>query len=271
MSAPDLLRTLQRADQRWTTKHADDPAPQAYIQHLADAVTPLIQPGAAPVDLDTSLNDAAPSTNDAPIVGVLELERQLAEANDKLEQALQDAAGWKAAHDGRVTTHAETERALNQARAERDTARAQLKERNCLLNQQLQAAKEDLAAQAIQVQQPREDLERALEQKRAADFNYETANAGYTVVLEHLGRLVDAVNEEWHPDGDLAAQVDRAVQLVGAAATQLNDRAAAGRHVCQWPINQRTGRPGPCTCGKRLPKAAAALVGATRGQPCPST
>lgn len=207
MTAPDLLAVLTRADQRWATKQADDPAPTNYLEHLAAALSPLLQPGGAAVDLD-----------------------QVAE--------------------------------VEQLRTERDTA----------VNLHRMAA-EDLAAYDVQwtertaeLEQLREERERALAQRHTANLNYEASRQEHLRTLEHLGRLVDAINEEWHPDGDVAAQVDRAIQLVAAAHDQLQQRHDDGGHVHQYPRNPSTGRINPCGCGHKIPKTArASLTGPTKG------
>lgn len=70
-----------------------------------------------------------------------------------------------------------------------------------------------------------------------------------------LGRLVDAVNGEWHPAADPIAQVQRALDLVAAASDQLGARHDAGEHIHRYELDG-AGRPGKCDCGKEFPTAS---------------
>lgn len=80
ISRATAIDLLVRADKRWATRHHDDPARGDYLEHLAAAIKPLIDP-TTPINLDAHFNDGSPSKNDA------ELERQLTEIRDERDTA----------------------------------------------------------------------------------------------------------------------------------------------------------------------------------------
>lgn len=161
----DVTSVVRRADTLYAKRFGDDPAPPEYVKAIADAVRPLLgQPGAAPAKVDGQAKALAEDNARLEEI-VAELRRQIGvgdKAMDKLAReitnlktqngALETKLG-EAVEDTKrrvdaavnaiqtvVTTlrdeaekyHqklAAKDREINEARAERDTATAQLRDR----------------------------------------------------------------------------------------------------------------------------------------------
>lgn len=272
MATPDPLAVLKRADQRWATKRADDPAEAAYLQHLAAAVTPLLSPPAPAPQPDNTQRrvDRAVQASKAA----------LDEAHATIDELRIDLATAKRERVEPAEL-AQLRTDLEVALLDRDAARRRL---GVLLeaasvnlcddggpDEQVQAAAARFAQHAELEQQLAETtsaLDALSNARDAASDQLRALQAEQPAVAELtnlLGRLVDAITTQWQPDGDLSAQVDLAVELVTAASAQIAEWHAKA-HVHQYPRDPTTGHIGKCACGKRIPKTAkAGLTTASRG------
>jgi hypothetical protein len=156
--AVDIDGLFKRIDARYARKAGDDPAPAAYIKAFADAIRPhLGQSVAAPVD-------------DVQVKQLLADKQRLSDLAEELRKQAETRGG---VIDRQVHEIAELKKwaselkhHVDEARAERDTARAQLRDRpiDDTVRQKLAAAaadvtvKEKLAAAAEQVAQLTEQL-----------------------------------------------------------------------------------------------------------------
>lgn len=182
--ALDVDGLFKRIDARYARKAGDDPAPAAYIKAFADAIRPhLGQPAAPADDAQTKalradngrLSDLAEELRKQADTRGNVIDRQAREIADlkrQLDAADEDTRGridaavtametpLKAAHDEiEKLRHALTLRTteIDEARAERDTARAQLRDRpagaDSTAGGQLQTENAELADQLAQIQE----------------------------------------------------------------------------------------------------------------------
>lgn len=251
----DLDGVVKRADARWAGRQGDEPAAPEYLKVLADAVRPLLgQPPAGPVDdvqVQQLLDDkqrlgdlvaelrATTETRGKVIqqqkAALDQLKAELAGANraadtsalrEKLAAAGADverlatlAAERASIIDRQNVELAEQRTAADEARADRDTARAQLRDRPAdgSVRQKLIAAATDVTV--------REKLAAA-----AADVE---RFAGENRTLTE--RLAAA-------ERDLAA----ANRTLDEIADEQDARPAAHRH--QFEVDLSTGEHRPCEC-----------------------
>lgn len=187
VAAPaDVNSVVRRADTLYAKRFGDDPAPPEYVKAIADAVRPLLgQPVAAPAKVDgqakmlaednarleeivaelrrqIGVGDKAMDKLAREITNLKKqngaLEKLLAEAEEDTKRRIDAAVGAIQTATSAMGGKAEELRAqltaaareLNETRAARDTAEAQLREQgqagNVRLAEQLAAARRDLAA-----------------------------------------------------------------------------------------------------------------------------
>jgi DNA repair exonuclease SbcCD ATPase subunit len=183
VARPDLVDVLKRADGQYAKRAGDDPAIPEYLTALATAVRPLLgQPAAGPVDdvqvkqlLDDKqrLGDLAGELRkqaesrakviDGQTREIADLKRQLDAADEDTRRRIDAAVGAletplrTAQDDADKLRQALTLRTqeLDEARAERDTARAQLRDKpgpDLAAVGQLQTENSELADQLAQAQ-----------------------------------------------------------------------------------------------------------------------
>lgn len=154
--AADLDGVIRRADSRWARRHGDEPAAPEYLKQIIDAVRPLLgQPAAAPADdsqLDQLLFDkqrlqdlvdelrkhvaARDKTLDRQARELAALKQDLATAEEDTRRRVTAAAATleiplKTAQDKVTELYVALKlrtKELDEARAERDTARARLRD-----------------------------------------------------------------------------------------------------------------------------------------------
>lgn len=191
VATADVDSVVKRADTLFARKRGDDPAPPEYVKAIADAVRPLLgQPVAAPVDdvqvkqlladkqrLDDLAGelrkqaDSRAKVIDRQVREIADLKQQLATADEDARRRIDAAVGametpLRAAQDEvEKLRHALTLRTteVDEARAERDTARAQLRDKPAGADGQLQAENAELADQLAQAQEQLANTRRNLE------------------------------------------------------------------------------------------------------------
>lgn len=225
----DPLAALQRADERYCRRQKyDETTPIEHLRALAAAIEPLLQ--SAPVEPERT-EELAPDPGVAA-----ELDRVRAEcarkaaALERAQTALAKTTGQldelKAAHEELATKHGQLHR--------------------------------DHAACTALDTALHDDRDRLKSQVAKADERADFARIERATALGRLRALLEQILGE-PVDGrtsaeNLDALIERAGQLVAAAVDQIDARFTEHVHVHQYPLDDVTGKPGDCGCGKKFPQ-----------------
>lgn len=193
MTAIDVLDVLKRTDGQFARRSGDDPATPEYLKKLADAVRPLVVNGkpapALPAvddvqvktlladkqrleDVAVELRKQAESRGkvvDAQKREIAELKQRLAAADADTKRRIDAAVGAITTATGAVGGKVEELRAqlaakdreTNEARAERDTARAQLRDAEAQPHGGVELMQSDLARLANELAAAQRDRDAA--------------------------------------------------------------------------------------------------------------
>lgn len=152
VTRPDVVDVLRRADGQFAKRAGDDPANPEYLTALATAVRPLL-----------GQSTAAPAKVDDVQVKQLLADKQRLETVVEEQRKILQSSGKE--YDRIARENAAKDREINEARAARDTAVAQLREQGTSPHGALQLAQEDnvrladeLAAVQEQLSTTRRDL-----------------------------------------------------------------------------------------------------------------